>query len=158
VSSVSVFKIFLATVSNGFPKCHLSSATTTLRLITLKRSQNCVATDGQSASLFLCQAPIWVPRLDFYHWRGALSLTRGHVCSRLLLGFASASIPLSESRGTCDHISLFNFEIPPTGGPGPRHPGTGWPSYIPRHCVPFSLLPRTLRAMVDIFEPIFTLS
>jgi hypothetical protein len=38
-------------------------------------------------------------------WWGALSLTRGRVCRlQLLLGFASAVILGSESRGTHDHI------------------------------------------------------
>jgi hypothetical protein len=32
-------------------------------------------------------------------------------------------------------------------------PGTGWPSYTPRHWVPFSSPPTTRRAAVEVFEP-----
>jgi hypothetical protein len=32
-------------------------------------------------------------------------------------------------------------------------PGTGWPSYTPRHWVPFSSPPTTRRATVEVFEP-----
>jgi hypothetical protein len=35
-------------------------------------------------------------------------------------------------------------------------PGTGRPTYTPRHWVPFSSLPRTLRATVDVFKPTST--
>jgi hypothetical protein len=33
-------------------------------------------------------------------------------------------------------------------------PGTGWPSYTPRHWVPFSSPPTTRRATVEVFEPV----
>jgi hypothetical protein len=36
-------------------------------------------------------------------------------------------------------------------------PGTGYPSYTPRHWVPFSSPPTTRRATVEVFEPISTL-
>jgi hypothetical protein len=69
-----------------------------------------VTTDGQSASLSWCQAPIWGPRPDFITvrqlrvcWYGALSLTRGRICSlHLLLILASVVLFLSDSRGTRD--------------------------------------------------------
>jgi hypothetical protein len=32
-------------------------------------------------------------------------------------------------------------------------PGTGWPSYTPRHWVPFSSPPTSRRATVEVFEP-----
>jgi hypothetical protein len=35
-------------------------------------------------------------------------------------------------------------------------PGTGWPSYTPRYCVPFSSPPTTRRAAVEVFEPNYT--
>jgi hypothetical protein len=43
------------------------------------------------------------------------------------------------------------------GGPGPRiyTPGTAWPSYTPRHWVPFSSPPTTCRDTVEIFDPFF---
>jgi hypothetical protein len=34
--------------------------------------------------------------------------------------------------------------------------GTGWPSYTPRHWVPFSSPPTTLRATVEVFDPAST--
>jgi hypothetical protein len=37
-------------------------------------------------------------------------------------------------------------------------PGTVWPSYTPRHWVPFSSLPTTCRTMVEVSEPAFTLA
>jgi hypothetical protein len=36
------------------------------------------------------------------------------------------------------------------------HPGTGWPSYTPRHWVPFSSPPTTSRARVEELEPTST--
>jgi hypothetical protein len=35
-------------------------------------------------------------------------------------------------------------------------PGIGWPSYTPRHLVPFSSSSTTRRATVEIFESAFT--
>jgi hypothetical protein len=35
-------------------------------------------------------------------------------------------------------------------------PETGWPSYIPRHWVPFWSPPTTCRATVEVFEPAST--
>jgi hypothetical protein len=52
------------------------------------------------------------------------------------------------------------FEIPPTWrarSPYLYTPGIGWPSYTPRHRVPFSS-PPTREAMVEIFEPVSTLA
>jgi hypothetical protein len=37
-------------------------------------------------------------------------------------------------------------------------PGTGWPSYTPRHWVPFSSPPTTRRATVEVFDPASTRS
>jgi hypothetical protein len=73
-----------------------------------------VTTDGQSAGLSLNKASIWCLRLDFYYcqavaicWCGALSLTRGRICSlQLLLALLSAVILGSGSRGTRVHILL----------------------------------------------------
>jgi hypothetical protein len=51
------------------------------------------------------------------------------------------------------------FETPPTRGsrsPYLYPPGTGWPSYTPRHWVPFSSPPTTRRATVELFEPAST--
>jgi hypothetical protein len=47
------------------------------------------------------------------------------------------------------------FETPPTWrarSPYLYPPGTGWPSYTPRHSVPFLSPPTTCRSMVEIFQ------
>jgi hypothetical protein len=48
------------------------------------------------------------------------------------------------------------FETPPTWrarSPYLYPPGTGWPSYTPRHWVPFLSPPMTRRDTVEVFEP-----
>jgi hypothetical protein len=94
-------------------------------------------------------------------WCRTPSLTRRRVCHlQLLLVFASAVIIGSESRGTHDPISLSQIrDYPKSGIPRPPYlypPGTGWPSYIPRHWVPFSSPPTTHRSTVEVFEPAST--
>jgi hypothetical protein len=128
------------------------------------QSQGYIMTDGQSASLSLCQAPNWGLRPDFHccqtvagllMW--ALSLTRGRICRlQLLLILGSTVILGSESR--CYYL---RFETPPTSrarSPYFYPPGTGWPSYTctSRHWVPFSSPPTTRRTMVEVLEPAFT--
>jgi hypothetical protein len=87
-------------------------------------------------------------------WCGALSLTRERVYRlQLLLVLASAVILGSESRGTRDHILLSQVrDSPKLEDQVPIPPGTGWPSYTPRHCIPFSSPPMTRRATVEVFE------
>jgi hypothetical protein len=67
------------------------------------------------------------------------SLTRGWVCRlSLLLVLASAVILRSDSRGTHDHLLLFQSrESPNLEGQVPIFisPGTGWPGYTRRHWV-----------------------
>jgi hypothetical protein len=51
------------------------------------------------------------------------------------------------------------FETPPTWrtrSPYLHPPVTGWPSYTPRHWVPFSSSSTTRRATVEVFEPAST--
>jgi hypothetical protein len=85
------------------------------------------------------------------------SLTRGWVCRlQLLLAFATLVIFRSESHGTHDHMSLYQIRDLPicrARSPYLYPPGTGWPGYIPRHRVPFSSPPTTLRATAEVFEP-----
>jgi hypothetical protein len=73
------------------------------------------------------------------------SLTTGRVCRlQLLLALASAVIR-SESRRTHDHILLFQIrDSPNLEGQFPVFIplGTGWPSYTPKHWVPFRCLLR----------------
>jgi hypothetical protein len=71
---------------------------------------------------------------------------------------ASAVILGSESHGNRDHIHCLRFETFQPGTPRPRiyvvyPPGTGWPSYIPRHWVPISSPPTTRRDTMEVFEP-----
>jgi hypothetical protein len=92
-------------------------------------------------------------------WCGAPSPTRGWVCHlQLLLALASMIILGSESRGTLHHILL--SQTPPTYGtrmPYLYPPSTGWPSYTPRHWIPFSWPPTTCRVMVEIFGAVLVL-
>jgi hypothetical protein len=83
---------------------------------------------------------------------------------RMGLLFTIAAAPAvilgSESRGTRDHIfTVWDTRLPQPGGTGRPYlypPGRGWPSYIPRHRVPFSSPPTTRRATVEVFEPAST--
>jgi hypothetical protein len=112
-------------------------------------SQSFVTTDGQSASLSWCEAPIWGLRPDFYYcqtvqvcWCGALSLTRERVCCLQFLLASPAQSFLGPSPAGLVTISYcLRFETPPTWrarSPYLYPPGTGWPSYTPRHWVTFS--------------------
>jgi hypothetical protein len=88
------------------------------------------------------------------------SLTRGQICRlQLLMVLASAVILGSGSRGTHDHILLSQIWDSPTWrtrSPYLYPPGTGWPSYTPRHRVLFSSPPATRRAKMEVFEPAST--
>jgi hypothetical protein len=85
------------------------------------------------------------------------SLTRGWVYRlQLLLALTSAVILRSEFPGTHDHILLSQTRDSATWrarSPELYPPGTGWPSYTPRHWVPFSSPPTTRRARGEVFEP-----
>jgi hypothetical protein len=81
------------------------------------------------------------------------------------LSFTTAAGPRQRShsrvqvRGTHGHILLSDSGLPESGGPGSPYlypPGTGWPSYIPRHWVPFSSPPTTRSTVVEVFEPVST--
>jgi hypothetical protein len=78
---------------DGSQECPLFPCSRSYRLATVSQltrcqSQSYVTTDGQSASLFWCQAPIWSLRPDFYYCqtvvglmvRGALSDERTSNC------------------------------------------------------------------------------
>jgi hypothetical protein len=88
------------------------------------------------------------------------SLTRGWICRlQLLLALASVVILRSASCGTHDHILLSQIRrVPPTWRarfPCLYPPGTGWPSYAPRHWVPVSSLPTIRRDTVKVSVPAF---
>jgi hypothetical protein len=85
------------------------------------------------------------------------SLTRGWVCNlQLLLVLASVDILSSESRGT--RFTVLDSRLPTWRARSPYlyRPGTRWPSYKPRHWVPFSSPPTTLRATVEVFDLVST--
>jgi hypothetical protein len=123
-----------------------------------------ILTDSQSASLSWCQATIRVSgqfffALEFCYLKVCYfvtsSLTRGRVCSLLLLLGLASAVPLgSASRGTQDHILLSQFFETPqtwrTRSPYLYSPGTGWPSYTPGHWVPFPSPLMTCRGTVEV--------
>jgi hypothetical protein len=84
------------------------------------------------------------------------SLTRGWVCRlQLLLVLASADILMSSLTGLMKMFYSLRFETPPTWRTMfvylyPR--GSGRPSYVPRHWVPFPSPFTTLRATVQIIR------
>jgi hypothetical protein len=90
-------------------------------------------------------------------WCGVPSLTRGQVCClQLLLVLANAVILSSKSHGYHDQILLSEIRDSPdleSLVPMLYPPGTGWPSYTPRHWVLFSLPPTTCKTVVEVFEP-----
>jgi hypothetical protein len=57
------------------------------------------------------------------------------------------------------HFYCLRLETPPTWRaryPYLYSPGTRWPSYTPRHWVPFSSPPTIRRATIEIFDPAST--
>jgi hypothetical protein len=99
--------------------------------------------------------------LGVKHLSGAKTpLMRRRVCClQLLLTLVSAVFLGSESRGIHDHILLFQIrDSPNLEGQVPVFTSSarGWPSYTPRHWIPFSQLPTTRRALVELFDPAST--
>jgi hypothetical protein len=88
------------------------------------------------------------------------SLRRGCVCSlQLLLALAKAFILRFESRGIHDHMLLSQIQDSPNlEGQVPIFisPGKGCPSYNLRQWVPFTSLPTTHRATVEVLDPAST--
>jgi hypothetical protein len=79
--------------------------------------------------------------------------THDQVCRlQLLLAFTSAVILRSKSRGTHDIFYCLRLQTFPTWrarSPYLYPPGTEWPSYTPRHWVPFSSPPATRESRVE---------
>jgi hypothetical protein len=91
----------------------------------------------------------------------ARSLWRENGSAIYNCGWASPAQSFSgpSPRGLVTIFYCLRFETPPTWrarSPYLYPPGTGWPSYTPRHWVPFSLPPTTCRATVEVFEPAST--
>jgi hypothetical protein len=120
-------------------------------------------TGGKSASLSRCQAPIWGSKPDFCYCQtvagwliySAFSDKRAGLSFTIAGGLASTVILVYKSCGTHNQSLLpqIQYSSNLTGQvPYLYHPGTVWPSYNPRHWVPFSLPPMTCSATVEVFE------
>jgi hypothetical protein len=115
---------------------------------TQSQSQSYVTTDGQSASLFWCQAPIWGLRPDFYYCQTVAGLLLFGALSdeRTGLPFTIAAGPRQRSHSwvwvsgdSWPYFTLSDSRPLEPGGPGPRiyisqeqgdtviPPGTGFP-------------------------------
>jgi hypothetical protein len=108
------------------------------------QSRSYVTTDSQSANLSWYQASIWGLRPDFYYCQTAAGLLMWGALSdeRVIYNCAaprhrSHSWVLSPA-GLVTIFYCLRFETPPTWrarSPYSYPPGTGWPSYTPRHWV-----------------------
>jgi hypothetical protein len=100
------------------------------------------------------QAP-WDDHKFFFAAIVLMSLREaGSVVYKLLLSLASVVILGSESRGSHDYILLSQFrDAPNIEGQVPvlYSQRTGWPSYTPRHWVPFYSPVMTRRATMEVF-------
>jgi hypothetical protein len=77
-----------------------------------------------------------------YNHYVASSLTRGWVCRLQLLVVSPAqSLSGPSPQGLMTTFYSLTLETPQPRRPGPRPPGTGWPSYTPRHWVCDSRIP-----------------
>jgi hypothetical protein len=104
---------------------------------------------GAYDQIFITVRRLWVC------WCGAFSLTR----EQLLLTLASAVILGSRTAGLVTIFYSLRSKAPLTWrGRSPYlYPsGRGWPSYTPRHGVPFSSPSTTRWAPVEVFEPAST--
>jgi hypothetical protein len=63
--------------------------------------------------------------------------------------------PCRDSRDSRPYFTVSDSRLSQSGAPGWHlfHPGTGWPSYTPRHWVPFSFLFMTCKAISELFDP-----
>jgi hypothetical protein len=84
-------------------------------------------------------------------WREDGSVVYNYCWPSPMQSFSSPS-----SAGLMTIFYFLRFETPPTWRVRSLYlnpPETGWPSYTPRHCFPFSLSPTSHRATVEVFEP-----
>jgi hypothetical protein len=114
----------------------------------VSQSQSYVTTDGQSASLSWCQAPVWGPRPDFYYCQtvavmpmwGALADERTRLSFTMAAGLRQRSHSrVRVPRDSWPYFTVSDSRLPQPGGPGPRiyipqeqggpviTPGTGFP-------------------------------
>jgi hypothetical protein len=127
------------------------------------QSQSYVTTDGQSASLFLCQVPSG-PKTRFLLLSGSSGFVGvGRENESVVYNCCWPSPPQSFScpspAGLMTIFYCLRFKIPPTWRtrlPYLYPTGTGWPSYTARYSLPFSSPLTTRRATVEVFEPAST--
>jgi hypothetical protein len=96
---------------------------------TVNSSQSCVTSDGQSASLFWCQAPIWGLRPDFYYCQtvagllmwGALFDERTGLPLTIAAGLRQRCQSwVRVQRDSWPYFTVLDSRLSQTGGPGPR--------------------------------------
>jgi hypothetical protein len=104
-------------------------------------SESSVTTDGQSASLSWCQAPIWDLQLDFYYCQTFAGLLTWGALSyeRMGLSFTIAAGPRQRSHSWV------------------RVPWNSWPYFtVSDSRLLFSSPPTTRRVKVEVFDPAST--
>jgi hypothetical protein len=128
--------------------------------VSRSRSQSYFTTDSQSVSMSWYQAPLWDlwPDVIFCQnvavWNlqsciyGAPSLTRGRVCN---LWCNHSMVRFTQNPKPYFTVSSDTPQTWRSRFPYLYPPGTGWPSYTPRHWVPFTSSLRTRRATVKVF-------
>jgi hypothetical protein len=124
----------------------------------LGQSQSYVTTDGQSASLSRCQAPIWYPGPD-YITLGQLWGTLSHMRTGLSFTIAAGPRQRSHSRIRVPWDSWTYFTVSYSRLPQPVEPGPR--IYIPQEhggpVIPSGTgFPFRRRAKVEVFEPAST--
>jgi hypothetical protein len=111
------------------PQLPFSTAPTKSSLYKLPSSQSYVTTDGQSASLSWCQAPIWGLRPDFYYCQTDAGLLMWDAFSgeRTGLPFTIAAGPRQGSHSwvrvlqdSWPYFTASDTRLPQPGGSGPH--------------------------------------
>jgi hypothetical protein len=90
------------------------------------------------------------------HFRLKFNILSSNPSSLLQVSAAHGHHVLSTLLKLLTIFYCLRFETPPTCKARSQYlysPRTGWPSYTPRHWVPFSSSPTTRRVAVEIFEP-----
>jgi hypothetical protein len=130
----------------------------------LAQSQIYVTTDGQSAGLSWCQAPIWGPKtkiLLLSNSYGLVDLGRplsredGSVVYYCCCLSPAQPFSIPSPVGFIATFYCLRFETPHTWRTKSLYlypQGTGWPSCTLKHWLPFSSPPENLRVMVETYE------
>jgi hypothetical protein len=135
----------------------------------LRLSYECLRSDSESLyawrfkanHFILARSPVRLTTRFFFQlniWFSSPAVTSSLMrvwvcCLQLLLASPAQSFsgPIP-----AELVYRLKFEIPPTWrarSPYLYLPGTGWHGYAPRHQRPFSSLPTTRRATVEVFDP-----